>query len=246
MRPRQLGNLIRCFERQDYPNRELVILDDAGQYTRGAFSITIPGDRWRLYSQRDRYASLGEKRNAVAALASPDADAIAIWDDDDLYLPHALTATAAALEAAEWSRPSLVLHPYESEPGRWAFRKHETGGLYHGGYAYRREMFQRMGGYRAGYSGPEDQELMQRMEAAGVTQADPIALGFEPFYIYPWGQLTGSYHISGMLTGKDTGQQAWDRIGRLVVEPAELAPVDPPWFDLGNPIVDDKIYPRPF
>ena len=34
LRPRQLGWMIECFLRQDYPpqRRQLVILDDAGQY----------------------------------------------------------------------------------------------------------------------------------------------------------------------------------------------------------------------
>ena len=60
------------------------------------------GDRWRLVSVADRFATLGEKRNAAARLAPPDADALAIWDDDDLYMPWALRASVAALRA----RPS--------------------------------------------------------------------------------------------------------------------------------------------
>lgn len=239
-RPRQLGNLIACFERQDYENRELIILDDAGQYGDHF------GDRWRIVSVNQRYGSLGEKRNACAALASYDAEAFAIVDDDDLYLPWALSASVAALDKAEWSRPSLVLHPYEVEPGKWAFRQHLTGGLYHGGWAYSRYMFERMGGYKAGYSGPEDKEFMQRMEAAGVSQADPIQLGYKPFYIYPWGNITGSPHISGLLTGQDNGEKAWKIMGIMAISKAEVKPTNPPWFDLDRPIIEDAILPRPF
>ena len=53
--------MLRCFLAQDYPHRELLILDDASQYADQS------GDRWRLVSVRRRFATLGEKRNAAAA-----------------------------------------------------------------------------------------------------------------------------------------------------------------------------------
>ena len=91
--------------RQDYPSdeRELIILDDAGQYENQE------GDGWRLVSISRRFRSLGEKRNTCAALASPDVEGYLIADDDDIYLPHWFRATAEALGQAEWSRPGLVL-----------------------------------------------------------------------------------------------------------------------------------------
>jgi glycosyltransferase involved in cell wall biosynthesis len=45
-RPRQLGQMIRCFQRQDYARRELVILDDAGQYK------PTEGPLWRLVPEQ--------------------------------------------------------------------------------------------------------------------------------------------------------------------------------------------------
>ena len=98
----------------------MVILDDAGQLGNHE------GDRWRIVSTSNRYGSLGEKRNAVAAMIAPDTEAICPWDDDDLAMPWALTASVRALQQDEWSRPSLVLHPYERQPGQWAFRQHRT------------------------------------------------------------------------------------------------------------------------
>jgi glycosyltransferase involved in cell wall biosynthesis len=237
-RPKQLGHVVRCFERQDYGDREMVILDDAGQYAN------TTGDRWRLVSVTERYGSLGEKRNACAEMASPDAEVLVVWDDDDLYLPWALSASINAIQPAEWSRPSLVLHPQPNG----ALRQHLTGGLFHGGWAYRRDVFWRLGGYAAGYSGPEDQELMRRMERAGVKQSDPIALGWRPFYVYPWGRLAGGegYHISGLLTGRDRGQEAWRKLGGLVIEPEQLIPTDPPDLNLLDPVIEGGVYPRMF
>jgi hypothetical protein len=226
LRPRQLGRMIRCFERQDYERRELVILDDAGQYDRAH------GDRWRLVSLADRFRSLGEKRNAAAGLVSPDVEALAVWDDDDLYLPWALRASVAALRLAPWSRPSLVLHP---EPDG-SLRQHRTGGLFHGGWAYRRNTFEKCGGYPAMNNG-EDQAMAARWIAAGTAYADPIRLGFRPFYVYTWG--TGQ-HLSGM------GPDGYLRLARRLVEKTTVVPCDPSGMDLGNPRILPGIHARMF
>ena len=188
-RPKYLGWLINCFLEQDYPRElcEMVILDDAGQYRDQA------GDGWRLVSTATRFPTLGDKRNAAIRLASDDVDAFCVWDDDDIYLPWALRATAAALETAPWSRPSLVLHEHKGQ--RLRLRRHRTGGLYHGGWAYRRDVWSAVGGYPAASNG-EDQRFAARLKRAGVAESDPIKLGFEPFYIYRWGP--GTFHLSGM------------------------------------------------
>ncbi|MFN9603735.1 MAG: glycosyltransferase, partial [Planctomycetota bacterium] len=138
LRPAGLGQLIECFLRQDYPRelRELVILDDAGQYENQS------GDGWRLVSIPNRFNSLGEKRNACAALASPDVEGFLIADDDDIYLPHWFRTQAEALRRADWSHPSLVLLEHHD-----GLREAETGGLYHGGWAFRKSAFQKVRGY---------------------------------------------------------------------------------------------------
>jgi hypothetical protein len=226
LRPKQLGHLIRCFERQDYAERELVILDDAGQYEPAA------GERWRLVSVSPRFATLGEKRNAAAGYVSPEVEALAVWDDDDLYLPWALSASVAALRQAPWSRPSLVLHPQPDG----TLRPHRTGGLFHGGWAYHREVFHRCGGYPAMNNG-EDQALAARFVQARTPQADPICLGYQPFYVYVWG--SGS-HLSGM------GPDGYRSLGALAVERTAVLPADPPGIDLGNPRILPGVERRVF
>ena len=213
LRPRQLGRLVQCFLRQDYPaeRRELVILDDAGQYNDQR------GSGWRLVSVDRRFPSLGEKRNAAAALVSADVDALAPWDDDDQYLPWALSASVAALELAPWSRPSEVLSPQPD--GRLVRRK--TGGLWHASWAYTREAFDRVGGYPAINNG-EDQALARRLEKVATAQADPIALGFPPFFLWSWGGGRSSWHLSAL------GQAGYEKLARLTVEKAELIITDPP------------------
>jgi hypothetical protein len=235
-RPVSLGHVIRCFERQSHPDREMVILDDAGQHGPRR------GDRWELLSIGRRFRTLGEKRNALAALAPADAEALAIWDDDDLYFPWALEASAAALARADWSRPSVVLHPLgRPRIGQTIqFRQHQTGGLYHGGWAYRRRLFDAAGWYPAD-SGPEDQRLMRKMEALSPS-ADPIALGFRPFYVFGGKVLTGRANLSAL----GCNQGAYDCLGRLPAPDALLEIADPPGVDLDEPVILPTVYPRPF
>lgn len=187
-RPHTIGQLIECFLRQDYPKelRELIILDDAGQYD------CQDGDGWRLVSIPRRFRTLGEKRNASAALASPDVEGFLVADDDDIYLSHWFRATADALAKADWSRPSLVL----MESGD-RLTEHDTGGLYHGGWAFRKEAFYRVRGYGPHNNG-EDQELAGRLHEAGVTIFDPCEL-HPTFYVYR--NDNASYHLSWMDDG---------------------------------------------
>ncbi len=229
LRPEQLGRMIRCFELQDYPAelRQLVILDDAGQYDDRC------GDRWRLVSTDRRYNTLGEKRNAAAELVDDDVEALAVWDDDDLYLPWALRASVAALQIAPWSRPSVVLHPGRNG----SLSRHATGGLFHGGWAYTRAAFRQVGGYPAVNNG-EDQALAGRLKEAGVPQADPIELGFQPFYIYPWS--TGQWHLSSM------GRRGYQRLGVMRGKKTVPMIVDPPNIDLRSPKILPGVRPRMF
>lgn len=228
LRPRTLGHLIQCFLDQDYPRqqRELVILDDVGQYD------DQQGDGWRLVSRARRYPTLGEKRNAAAELASPDAEALAVWDDDDLYLPWALSASVAALAHAPWSRPSLVLHAQSDG----ALAQHCTGGLFHGGWAYRRAAFRLVGGYAPMDNG-EDQDLARRMSRSGVAWADPIALGFLPFYVY---NLTGE----GGYRASSLGPNGYRRLNLRPAAKAKLQITRPPHLE--QPRILPEVRPRVF
>ncbi|MFO0804416.1 MAG: glycosyltransferase family A protein [Gemmataceae bacterium] len=206
-RPHLLGQLIESFLRQDYPKRlrELVILDDAGQYENQG------GDGWRLISVPARFRTLGEKRNACAALASPDVQGFLVADDDDIYLPHWFSTQADALKKADWSRPGIVLLAHHN-----GFKEHDTGGLYHGGWALRREAFDRVRGYAAMNNG-EDQDLARRLTEANVSECDPCAFA-APFYHYRTD--TGSYHLSFLDDAGYRGLGQNTRKGKAKVQPA--------------------------
>jgi len=210
-RPELLAESIECFQRQTYPlaKRELIILDDAGQYCEQ----TGPG--WRLVSIGQRFCTLGEKRNATAALVSPDVDALAVWDDDDIYLPWHLERAAELLEAGrvEWSRPAVV---WNDHPKR--LRRKQTRGLFHAAWVFTRRAFLAAGGYPAMQSG-QDQGLATRMKRIGIPQASPTG---RPSFVHRWGTIRNPRHLSAM------GRGGYERRGQEKIV-RQLKPIQPGW-----------------
>jgi glycosyltransferase involved in cell wall biosynthesis len=93
-RRRFLPEALRRFLAQDYPDRELVILDDGED---SVADLVPPDPRIRyLYSRPGQ--PLGAKRNLACEEAR--GDIIAHWDDDDWYAPDRLRHQVDALIAA--------------------------------------------------------------------------------------------------------------------------------------------------
>jgi Methyltransferase domain/Glycosyl transferase family 2 len=68
---------IRYFQRQTYPHRELVILDDGRQ----ELADLIPSDSRVRYARMDHKSTMGAKHNLACELAR--GEVIVHWDDDD-------------------------------------------------------------------------------------------------------------------------------------------------------------------
>jgi glycosyltransferase involved in cell wall biosynthesis len=219
-RPKLLGVAIQCFLDQTHPDRKLVILDDAGQYE------PQKGDRWELFSQSERFPSLGAKRNAAVALAlaDPEVQGLAVMDDDDWYFPHWLERIAAALEAGPWcgAKHVYVEHP----PGqlvRFQTVAHNGHWFHHPTWGFRRELFSRLGGYSTLLSHGEDQELFGRALASDDPPVDALeGLKYPPYFVYePSYPEMNTYHISRMNPAK--GYEELARIHGGPVAKATLA-----------------------
>ena len=105
-RRRFLPQAIKCFQRQTYPNLELVILCDG----EDDLSDLIPRDDKRIryfYLGRD-HRTIGTKRNVACERAK--GDLIAHFDDDDWSHPDRLSFQVGALlaEGAEVCRLSQL------------------------------------------------------------------------------------------------------------------------------------------
>jgi len=179
-RPRLLGRLIECFNRQSSSDCEMVILDDAGDYPDQP-----SGNHWRIISHNMRYPSLGAKRNACARLVSPDTEGFLICDDDDFLFPWAIEATAHALAKGPWAQPREVYEFNGNRLVRYETFSHTRPNYidYHSGWSYRRSVFEDMGGYPE--QGEEDNPVRDYLTEHLCPSVNTICREFpDPFVIY--------------------------------------------------------------
>lgn len=208
-RPELLANSVALWERQYLfggDRAELVILDDGGTFADQR------GPNWRIVSVGHRYENLPAKYNALAALASPDSDAFLVWEDDDQYLPGYVAAHLDCLRRCELSKPRFVLSDYLG-----ALKSERADGRFHSTLGFRRELFERVGGWPATRRADFDQQFIGRLEAAARTTGDPFS--FAPIctspYVYRW--HTGQPH--GQSTMRSPDDETWyDRAATLLSE----------------------------
>lgn len=93
-RRRFMPAAIAFFLRQDYPYRELIIVDDGADAVRDL----VPSDPRVEYVRVDRH-TIGAKRNIACERAR--GRLIAHWDDDDWHAPNRLSLQVHALESAD-------------------------------------------------------------------------------------------------------------------------------------------------
>lgn len=141
-RPAYVNESVAMFLAQDYPAKELIVLNDcAGQTYCG----DLPGVR--IVNAPRRYPTLGEKRNAAIELA--EGPIVAVWDDDDVYLPWRLSFSVRQMQ--QWNTPfyrpaefwaywgDAKLHNNQSVPG-W---------ISHPNTMFTKELWRRAGSYPA-------------------------------------------------------------------------------------------------
>jgi glycosyltransferase involved in cell wall biosynthesis len=113
-----VGQSIWYFLRQDYPARELVIIDDG----EDAVGDLVPDDERIRYLRLERRLPLGEKRNL--ACQESRGELIAHWDDDDWIAPHRLSVQVSKLlEAkADVCGARELLHYHLNNGEAWLYR----------------------------------------------------------------------------------------------------------------------------
>ncbi|HEV2914380.1 MAG TPA: glycosyltransferase [Pyrinomonadaceae bacterium] len=124
-RRRFVGQAVWYFQRQDYPHKELIVLDDG----EDSVADLIPADERIRYVRLDRPLALGAKRNLGCELSR--GELIAHWDDDDWMAPHRLSfqveqllmsgADVCGARQLLFYRPSageawLYCYPHEARP----------------------------------------------------------------------------------------------------------------------------------
>ena len=186
-RPRQLEHAIESFLRQDYAGeKELIVLNDYGEQT-----LVFHHPQVKIYNVNDQIKPLGAKFNATAGLAT--GDLLAIWEDDDIYLPWRLSYSVEHLNehrifhtASAWFEEDM----HKLVPSR---------NLYHCNLLMSQEVFESVGKYsEVRDSGAIDVLLFDELRKRYGTITQEIA-DEHRFYIYRWG-TSGAYHASGWST----------------------------------------------
>lgn len=194
-RPDLIANAVWQFQRQTHRDAVLLFIDDLGTidtsdcYLVGMSWRWSQDDRVRVMSLEERSPSLPSKYLDGWLLAGNDFDAVAVWDDDDLYLPMHLEYHAMALRSSRFSKPSKVLSTYSGSPVI-----EDASGRFWGSCAMSWNIF--ADGLSMSDACRYDQESIGNFTRYGV--ADTCDFG-PPQYIYRWGE-TQSAHASGYGT----------------------------------------------
>jgi len=197
-RRRLVQNALACFLNQTHPDKFLVICDDSGE------SLYQREDTWQVVTP-EPFASLPAKYNWMAryAIQCYNPDALAVFEDDDVYFGEFLANHVKALETTPggWSHCSWCWTDGSGGPNGGALRREETGhARLHGCLAISREMFERVDGW------PETKRMDFDLQMLGRLRGDSLPgdpCGFGPSqYFFRWA-TTGEPHGQGFCTGPE-------------------------------------------
>jgi glycosyltransferase involved in cell wall biosynthesis len=181
-----LEEAIASFLRQDYPNKELIVLNDCpGQ----ELICDEPGVR--VVNVAERYPSIGDKQNAAVGLAR--GELIAPWDDDDISLPWRLSLSVERLGDGDYFNPRC----YWFLDNEGLHVDHPVG-YAHNASLFRRAAFEGVGGYPSKSLGADaalDAAFSGIAQGVDPRRGDKELRRSEWFYIYRWG--VSPVHMSG-------------------------------------------------
>ncbi|WP_342328690.1 glycosyltransferase [Pedobacter sp. FW305-3-2-15-E-R2A2] len=117
-RPLLLQRAITCFERQVYPKKELVISYPEGDLLtkRVIDQVIFISDIKILAIERPKNENLGASRNHAIMAAS--GEFICIWDDDDWYSNHRISAQYEAIRDSEFKAciyTNIVIYHFKDQ-----------------------------------------------------------------------------------------------------------------------------------
>jgi hypothetical protein len=194
-RPQLVRNALACFLQQVYvPGRcRLFILDDGDQ-------IESQEDRHFLVESTSvRYPSMTAKYARLLQLADDwGAEAYAVWDDDDLYLPWHLSAADKAMDGGfEWSYPQWVM-----SDGGGKLVPEMTGGNLHGSIVIGKRMMEHMGGWPTTNRADFDLQMIGRLLKADEPGRPDYE--FAPSYVFRWASTQARHYQNYVRSPEDT------------------------------------------
>ncbi|HEX5166815.1 MAG TPA: glycosyltransferase [Thermomicrobiales bacterium] len=220
---------IALFQRQDYADRELIVVDDGDD----DLEQQLPADPRIRYLRVPRGLTIGAKRNRACDLAR--GTFIAHWDDDDWYAPDRLRRQLAPLLAGEAEISGLRGGVILDVP-RWAFwtttpelhRRLFVGDVHGGTLVYQRRLWEQVAKY-PNRSLAEDAIFLRRCRQRRARLA---VLENNGQFVYlrhasnSWSFACGSYlDPAGWLPAEEPDYLRADRAFLTSLSPAMSAPV---------------------
>jgi glycosyltransferase involved in cell wall biosynthesis len=204
---RLVEEAVEGFLRQDYPNKELLVLNDTPGQT-----LRFDHPQVRILNTAARCSSLGAKRNVLAEEAS--GELLCVWDDDDISLPWRLSQSVRLLGDAEYYNAGCYWFLDQAD----LYHDHGTGTSYFTSI-YRKSTYLELGG-TPDMSMGEDQAMDEKLRTRRVARHPPLPLE-EWYYIYRWG--ISPAHLSSV-----EGDTFYAALGKLPVARGEFQ-LEPHW-----------------
>jgi glycosyltransferase involved in cell wall biosynthesis len=206
-----LEEAVESFLRQDYADKELVLLNDCP-----AQFLVCDAPAVTVVNLPRRFRSLGEKRNAAIGLA--DGNVVMPWDDDDVSLPWRISVSAESLGNADYFCPSQYWVADAT-----GLHSDSCRSLAHAASAFTRDAFDAVGGYPH-LSFGEDTAFDDALRATPEVDVVPAArLPMDQwYYVYRWG--VSPVHMSS----RGPEQDWYGEIGRRAIEPGRFV-LRPHW-----------------
>lgn len=204
-RPHVLEEAIESFLRQDYKgDKELVVVNDFEDQT-----LVFDHPQVHIINIKRRFKTVGEKRNAVAALCSYDW--LAVWDDDDIYLPHRLSYSMKMMEESKrYFKPSKAFVLNDSKLSGPKSNLYYSGGIWH------RSLFDQVRGHAHMGSGQDMEIEIKFQEIVPKKNYDAIKPE-EIYYLYRWSG-TGSFHLSGFGRDNEKKKSGHEQVANYINE----------------------------
>ena len=202
---RLIENAMACFINQTHKNATLLLGDDGPGYSefRKAYhSCSSYHQDIHLTRFSKRLGSIGEKCQEMYRTAVDlgiQFDAIALWDDDDIYLSNHLSSLSESLDNSpgiKWAKSQVVGSTYGG-----TLHLEQAAGRFWASIGMKREAFEKIGGFVQTRSADFDQQMLAKLKAMAGEPADSRVT-----YIYRW-EDTRANHCSGAM--KDPKDETW-------------------------------------
>ena len=209
---RLLNEAVESFLVQDYAGeKELIILNDCN-----LIKLKYDHPNVKIVNHPTRYKSLGHKFNAMMGIG--EYDVWAYWNDDDIYLPHAISTAIENMVNHEFYVPSARFFVLGNKIVRINLQALGSP------WVTTHKFWKILNGYKNNIIGIDYDFCSRGRQKISQWTND----GMNPrhiYFMYRWG--TGSYHASSM----GPTPEHYDNIGKKIFDTVEAGTyeIEPNW-----------------